>query len=201
MKCGYDLQANKVREPEVGVEYVTPPEEASPAVDEFSKPGRGSAKTIAIIGGLVTLSAMIVAGVSAPPHFVGVSSRVILVLYETLLHTGTGIVAVAIAAKLGEMRLGNVELAAARVLAAFATFQLLTHLGLPGPVFLVKVTLFVLGAAAYWGLIMLLFTKTRAEALLVTLIHLFLWIIVELGSLLTAWANPSTLSGSAGGGG
>lgn len=194
MKCGYDLLANTVRAPEVGEQIVPPSTAEDAAPGEFSTPGRGSAKTVAIIGAVIALGAMIAAGVNSPPHFVPVSSRVILTLYETLLHTGTGVFAVFLAARLSEMRLGNVELAAARMLTAFATFQLFTHLGLDGPPLLVRTTLFLLGATAYWGLVMLLFKKSRVEALLVTLIHMILWIIVQLGSVLTAWSNPSPSS-------
>jgi hypothetical protein len=188
IKCGYDLRTNEVRKLKVGVEVVAekPPEEAK----EFSTPGRGNVKLLLGIGGAITLGAMVMAGLHAPPGF-RVVAAVILSLYEIILHTGTGMVAVLIAARIAELKPGNLELAAARMLAAFSSFQLIHSISFGEYPTLVKLLMYPLALAAYFGLIMLLFRKPRAIVISVLVAHAVLWLAVEAGMELASYVHSA----------
>jgi hypothetical protein len=93
--------------------------------EDFVKPGLGNAKVWGIVGGVLLIAAMIATGVTAEnSRFAGI----ILTLYNTLLHTGTGMVAVFVAATLLGKHFGNFELGAARMLACVAAFAFMFSL-------------------------------------------------------------------------
>ncbi len=188
IKCGYDLRTNEVRKPKVGVELVAekPPEEAK----EFSTTGRGNVKLLLGIGGAISLGAMVMAGLNAPPGF-RVVAAVILSLYEIILHTGTGMVAILIAARIAELKPGNLELAAARMLVAFSSFQLIHSITFGEYPTLVKLLMYPLALAAYFGLIMLLFRKPRSIVISVLVAHAVLWLAVEAGMELASYVNSA----------
>lgn len=187
IKCGYDMRTNETRTPTLGVEHVfEKPKEEEPV---FAAPGRGSIKMLLAIGGAITLGAMVIAGLNAPPRFLPVVANVLLCLYETALHTGTGVVAVLIAARVAELKLGSLELAAARVFVAFSAFQLLHSINFGQYQLLVTLLMYPIALATYWALIMLLFRKPRMVALHVLIAHFVLWVAVQLGMELTAYAR------------
>lgn len=191
VKCGYDLRTNETRTPRLGVEHVAEKPKEEP--NEFSLPGRGKVPVLLAIGGVITVGAMVVAGLNAPPHFGPVLARVILCLYETALHTGTGLIAVLIAARLVEQKPGNLELALARVFVAFSTFQLLHQITFTDYRVLSALLMYPLGLAAYWGLVMLLFRKPRMVALMVVLVHVVLWLVVQIGVGLSNYASAQSV--------
>jgi hypothetical protein len=192
LKCGYDLKANVVRTPETGVDVKAAPEE--PVL--FVTPGGPSPRVLTAIGGVLTMGAMVAAAAYMPPHtFWHTAAQVALALYETALHTGTGVVAVLVAARICEQRIGRVDLAATRIFVAFAAFQLVHRLYIFDYVAW-RALVWVLAGAAYWGLVMLLFRKDRITGLLIVLAHFVLWALVELGMALSAWVG----SGHAGAG-
>lgn len=196
IKCGYDMRTNEVRKPKVGVEHVVEkPKEDEPV---FSAPGRGSVQTLAIAGGVLAVAAMVFAGLNAaPPRFMPVLASVLLCLYETMLHTGTGVVAVLIAARVVELKPGRLDLAAARIFVAFAAFQLIHSITFSEYRLLVTLLMYPVALAAYWGLVMFLFRKPRMTAVTVMVAHFVLWFAVELGMGLAGYVGRTTPSAAA----
>jgi hypothetical protein len=198
-RCGYDLKANVVRTVEArGPDDSEEGEGSGGGADEFVTPGIGSAKVWAIVGTVLTVAAMILAGVFVPQEKAGwlrVAGAVFLALYNIVVHTGTGVVAVAVAARIVEERFGSLELAVARVFAAFSLFEAIRHVRLPLGA-LSTTAAYVLAAAAYYLAIWGLFRKNRTVTLLIVLVHVVLWIVFQLGVMLAA-AAQGTQAGAA----
>src|SRR5262245_15306402 len=94
----------------------------APTKEDLIKPGLGNSNVWGIVGCAMLLGALIATGTSGSgPRF----ARMMLMLYDTLLHTGTGVVALYCAATLLGKRVGNLELAAARMFAAVSAFSLM----------------------------------------------------------------------------
>ncbi|MBC7834453.1 MAG: zinc ribbon domain-containing protein [Phycisphaerales bacterium] len=198
--CGYDIKANIVRTPRVTEEYVEAPAEgAGPrggngaAGGVFVRPGKLGAKALSLIGAALTLGAMIIAGINAPPGASAtlVIGTMIMVLYFVLLHTATGVGAVAVSARVNEEQFGSLEVGASRVLVAYAAFELLRHMAIPVPR-VGGVIAHLLGAAAYWALVWGLFARGRTIAAMIGLCHVVLWLILRMGMDLTAWVATKT---------
>lgn len=188
MKCGYDLEANVVRKPKVDEGEAADAEPEEP--DLFVEPGRGPPKLLAIAGGVITVAAMVLAGVNARVDGAAVAAAVILPLYEVLLHTASGVLALFIVSKLVEERFGNPELAAARMMVAFALFQLFMAMEIPVQV-VGGVLKSILGLGAYWLAVWWLFKKTPAVTLLIMAAHIALWAFVWIGKVLYEAATPA----------
>lgn len=121
LKCGYDIKAGKVRQTEVGVEAPPP---AAVVVPDFAAPGRLDSLALTIIGALLLGAAMFVAGWFAPSgSSAGARAALVArVALQTLVHTGTGVLAVVGAAFLVKNRLGRIDLAAARMFVCVSAF-------------------------------------------------------------------------------
>ncbi|MBX3357387.1 MAG: hypothetical protein KF745_03065 [Phycisphaeraceae bacterium] len=186
LKCGYDMRANVARSTKQAEEYQ--PDEPQP----FVVPTWGSPKALLILGSVFFLAAMITAGVNVPAgkSFWLIVGSVLLVIYEVLVHTGTGVVAVAVSARICEQKFGNFELAVSRVFAAFSAFELAFQLSLRIPAVGVWAA-FVIGPAAYWVLIWALFRKSRTITTLIVLCHVVLWLIIQLGMQLSAMVQSA----------
>lgn len=202
VKCGYDQRANVVREVTTGTVEVAPEpapksavSAAAPAGPEFVVPGRLSIKTLTIIGGVLTVGALVGAGVWGPRgSFWLVVASLAYTLYVIAVNTVTGVAAIAIAAKVSHAGLGRLDLAAARMFAAFALFQALVNVRYPlGYQILTSGLPFLIGAAAYFGAIMLLFKKDRQTTTLIALGHFVLWLLLQLGPVL---ASMMSMAGS-----
>jgi hypothetical protein len=193
MKCGYDQRANVVREVETGVVEVpvATDESKGPAKEEFVTPGRLSPKVLTITGGALTMAALVSAGVFGPRgSFWLVTGWVLLTLYTIAVNTATGVAAVAVAAKVNSQLFGRLDVAAARMFAAFALFQAIASTRLPlGYSIFTNGVPFVVGAALYFGAIMLLFKKDRQTATLIAMAHFILWILLQLGPALAGWVS------------
>lgn len=198
LKCGYDLRANTVRTVETGTS--TEPGEEDPTTEEFVTPGGGSAQLWGIVGAFLAVAAMIVAGINVPPAGSGwlvVVGAVVLAVYNIAVHTGTGLAAVAITARIYEQKFGVLELAAARMFAAFSLFEAVRHLRLPlgsvGPS-----VAFALAAGMYFLAVWGLFRKDRTVTLLIVLSHVLLWIVFQLGMVLAEWVHSPHAAAAAG---
>lgn len=155
------------------------------AMEDFVKPGLGGPKVWMVAGTVCLVVALVATGVNAENStFV----RVMLMLYNVLLHTGTGVVALFIAATLLKKRLGNFELAASRMFAAVAVFGMMfsfrfapfSNQGVNSTIVL------ILASAAYGLLLATLFGLWKKEPLgYVVGSHFGLWLIVAVGSLMT----------------
>jgi ribosomal protein S27AE len=191
VNCGYDLKANVVREPGVGVVEVDPAGEkrrAAPRAGEFVVPGRGGPQVLATAGVFLTLGALVFSGVNAQAGGAWVTAgTVALTLYNIALHTCTGVAAVAVAARLAEQAFGRFELAAARMFLAVALFHLVVSLRIPIHEGVAVVLKWAVAMGVYYLAVWLLFKKDRAGAAVIALSHFVLWVLLQLGAELSAW--------------
>lgn len=195
VKCGYDQRANVVREVQTGV--VEAPVAAaageSPAAaagkPDFVVPTRLDVKPLAIAGAVLTVAAMVAAGYYAPVRsFWPITGWVLLTLYSVAVNAATGVAAVAVAARVGSQPFGRLDLALARMFAAFALFQAVSNTRPSlGYAVLTSGVPFLIGAALYFGSLMLLFRKDRREATLIAMAHFILWLLLQLGPVLAGW--------------
>lgn len=198
--CGYDLKDNIVHRadiPPASHAFSVDPDEDDAtdagSDDDFVQPGRGSAKVMAIAGGVLTLAAMVVAGLVAhQTHgYWFVTTKVAVVLYETLVHALTGGVAVYVVARVTERKLGSAELAVARMFAAFALFQLVRHIPIAVP-YVGAILQLLAAMAIYFLTIWLLFARQRVETAMLAAAHFALWLLVTLGMILSQSLGEAT---------
>lgn len=184
---GFEEDADFERDPELeravtgkaAASTVFPDEAAE--LPDFVRPGAGGPKVWAIVGGVLLLAAMIATAVTTQAKVLGP----VLTLYNTLLHTGTGVVAVFLAGHLTEHRVGRVELAAARMFAAVAAFSLIFHLR----ILLIgntKIEETILGVVAYLVIVVGTFRIWRERLFFVVGSHFILWMLVQVGMALSA---------------
>lgn len=197
-KCGLDLKAGEMRRPEVGVDEI----EETPAVPEFVTLGRGEPKLLLIVGGVLTVVAMVAAGINTPGDKTFLKASVgVLTGFMTILHTGTGVAAVALAAVLAQEKLSHLGLAAARMFVAFALFQAVRLEHLPEVNMKVGGVLLLLFASAmYFVTVLVLFKKHYVQGGTIAVLHLCMWGVLELGIMLSAFVSSElrALPGAAG---
>ncbi len=157
---------------------------------DFVREGFGSARTIAVVGTLIGLSAMVICALGPGA---GRTAAVVLVFYQCLLHTVTGTTAVLIAARFAERPMGCPELAAARMLVAVASFSLAINLDVPIPS-LGRSDEALLAVAAYVLSLWVLFRWGRRDLFVVSSSHAVLWFAVWLGSKIELWASASAVA-------
>ncbi len=162
----------------------------------FVRTGFGDAKAVAIAGGVLTIAAVFATAITASGSEVAAS---FLTLYAILVHAGTGVVAILLAAALADRKAGDLALAGARMLAAVAAGVLVFHL---------NITLFstskteevILGGAVYALAVLVLFRlwgpRTREFTTLLAL-HFALWLIIRIGMELAVWAQPMAKAAAA----
>ncbi len=153
------------------------------------RPGLGGARLALGLGVGLLLGALIASGIRAG-GLDGAGARVValavsVTLYQSLLHAGTGVAAVMVAARIERRPTGALELAAARMLACVGGFQLVYHLPILVPGTLGFIIAAALGLIAYAALVWALFRLTRLELGVVVAGHVLLLIAVMLGTQLT----------------
>lgn len=153
----------------------------------FVKPGMGGARVWAIVGGVLLASAIVAAAMNAANPF----ASSLLVVYNGLVHVGTGLAAVYVTSRLAGRPFGAVDLAAGRILTAVAAFLLVFHLNitLAGHGKWEEV---VLGAIAYLAILAGLFRLWGRELGILAASHFFLWFLIEMGMQLSLWAGAAT---------
>jgi hypothetical protein len=129
---------------------------------------------------------MIATGINAPVGGMNTVFRILLTIYNTLIHTGTGVCAVYVASRLLENRFGNAELAAGRMFAAVAALLLVANLGIPifGPSWprASELALFLLAIGVYLAMVAWTFALwDRSRLFFVVGFHALFWLIVQLG--------------------
>lgn len=167
---------------------ITQPAEGqdAPPPTDFIQPTFGQPVHWAAVGGALLLVALIATAVNAPSRSVW---RVLLMLYQALLHTGTGVVAVYIAAALLRQYVGRPDLAAARMFAAVAAFSCVFALnlrltGVQGLDLSIKLAI---ALACYVLLIAATFNLWRRIPLAYVVgTHLCLWLLVYVANQLSA---------------
>jgi hypothetical protein len=152
------------------------------ALPEFVVPGLGPAKLWGIIGCLFLMVALIASAVNAPDKTI---ARMALTLYHTAVHTGTGVVAVLVAAFFLEKRVTRFDLAGARMFAAVAAFVALVNLNIDiaGGT---KIEEILLATIAYLVIVWVTFRLDRTALFIVAGAHFGLWLVVQIGLLLAA---------------
>ncbi|MBX3360013.1 MAG: hypothetical protein KF705_01030 [Phycisphaeraceae bacterium] len=145
------------------------------------RPGFPGPNTLIISAGVLTLGAVGMAGYFAPSHAI---ARGLATLYDIAVHTGTGIVAVMMAAVFTERRFSEAKVASARMFFAVSLLYAVVSSNIPIPT---KIDEWVLGLAAYtlalWGL----FRLPRHELTVIGVTHAGLWLIVKFGAELNAF--------------
>jgi hypothetical protein len=150
----------------------------------------GAWKGFAALGGVLVLLAGVLAGVYADhAHW----AHVLITLYWALLHTGTGLGALVLAAMLLGRRVGSFEGAAARMLVAVALFLAVYSLDIP--LTQGKLEEVVLAAGAYFGGLVVAFRLMPRDAAVIGGAHFGVALLLWLGGLLRA----IIASGGAGG--
>ncbi len=185
MSCGYDLKANRVIAPTTGMVEVEPtrPGDARP---EFVRPG-GTPKVVGALGGIVLATAGVSAGFAAPTGsgWVVTGAMVVLAVYSGILHTATGVAAVWCASKYVGERFTRIDLVAARMLLAFATFVLVLNLPVHLPYeWLDKGVKLLAAVGVYFLMLMALFRRDRRVSLVLLGMHAGIWVFVQIGVLL-----------------
>jgi hypothetical protein len=141
----------------------------------------------AVAGGLMLVGALIATGVNAPNK---TFLRIALTLYTAALHTGTGVVAVYLAATLNESRVRSAELAAARMFAAVSAFLLVFRLNINlfGPSYKTwRLEELLLATLAYLVVVVASFRLVRRNPLIFLIgSHFLLWLVVQVGMELAA---------------
>ncbi len=204
----FEEDADFSKDPEVEAALkakpVTPgkPTEPEPPGGYFVRPGLGDEKIWGLVGAALLVATLIAVAITADRGTVYTLGVVALRLYQVLVHTATGVIAVWIAATLCEQRLGKMELAAGRMFAAVAALALF---------FSLRISIFsespfeqhtwsaIFGAAAYLGLVAGLFRIWGQRLLFVIGSHLGLWLLVQVGLLLAGYVSSVPPLPAAGG--
>lgn len=152
--------------------------------------GMGPWRFWAGAGGVALLAGLVLAALDVSGGSVAMRDKwfwhSLLVVYNGLLHTGTGVAAIFVTAQILERKFGSVELATGRMLAAMGAFLLVFHL----PITLLpvgKLEEWALAALAYVLVLAVTFRFGRVALAIVVGAHFGLWLIVQLGMTLSQW--------------
>lgn len=147
---------------------------------DFIKPGFGTAQVVGIIGGTVLAIAVVFATVLAWKAGTRWWATGLLTAYLGLLHAGTGAAAVGFVAYALGREIGNVPLAAARMLVAVSLLLLTLHCGLP----LHPILLFCCAYLVYALTTIVFFRWEMSEWAGVVSVHALLWLVMYLAAML-----------------
>ena len=185
--CGLDLRVGRRRDVEVGEVEV----EERKAREEFLAPTTLSPKVHAAIGAGFLVLALVLTAVYAPRGSTLLAIGLVLsTLYNTLVHTGTGVVAVILAAMVFGAKMSRFDFAAARMFLAFSAFQLVSVVQVPGiPAGLSKFLFALVAGGVYLLALMLLMRKSKEQAVAIAAFHFALWLLYSGGVWLSAWVT------------
>jgi hypothetical protein len=190
-KESYDLEPA-----EVAPVPLPPPPPPAPRISTpilpttaFIKPGFGSAQVIGIAGATVLVIAVVFATVISFRAGTRWWANGLFTAYLGLLHAGTGAAAVGFVAYAMGREIGNVPLAAARMLLAVSLLLLTVSSGLP----LHPILLYLCAFLLYALTTIILFRWEMSEWSGVVSIHAILWLVMYLAAILqvAVAASPS----------
>ena len=164
------------------------PAEAAVPRPEFIPATAGEPKIIAGIGLALLVGALIATAITTTSK--APIAATLLTLYNGLVHSGTGIVAVYLAAFFSERRVTRPDQVAARMFVPVAAYALVFHLRIN--VFLLpmsKTEETIAAAAVYLAVVAGLLRLWGSRLMLVVGIHLLLWLIVGVGMALAAYVD------------
>ena len=156
----------------------------------WTQPGFPGFRAGVVMAGCFAIAGTVLAGVNASDAAIW---RSLFMLYQIVLHVGTGMLAVLLAAVMSARRINEPMLAAARVAVAVGAFHLGYALNitlLPG-----KFEELVVGAMGYVLVLLLMFRLPRYELGVMAIAHASFWVLVEIGWVLV---RQIPLAGSAG---
>jgi hypothetical protein len=116
--------------------------------------------------------------------------------FEGALHTGTGVLAIVLAAAFLRRPVGRLDLAAPRVLLCFAVMLLILQVRVPIQ-FLGPIITWGLALLAYWAGVLLLFRRTVDETNVIVAIHIGLFALLRAGMALSAYVSAATAAAPA----
>ena len=187
---GFDEDADFETDPEVDAAMgkrppatpgTTAPE--PPPRPVLVKEGPRSPGVLVGVACVLLLGAVIGAAVNEKDHPAVAS---VLTVYDAGLHACTGVAALAGVAVLLRRSLGRIDLAASRMFVAVSAFLLLYNLKID-LIGTSKWEELTLGAAAYVGVVAVLFRLWKRPLMYVVCAHFFLWMTVQIGMQLSAW--------------
>ena len=177
----FDDDAGKPAAPKIAP--VEDDEEPEPA---FIKPGRGDVQAMVVAG----LAAMLVAAcVNAAVGPVEWYKSVLLSVYHSGLFASAGVVAAVFAARMTQKPLGEIELAAARMLLIVSVCQAIFAPEYPIP-FTGRVDEVFLAGLAYFGLTGFLFRLPKEPWIMLSGTHFLLMVLLWVGANIEIWAAP-----------
>ena len=198
--CGYDFRKGARVQTATGVEAPADPKtsrrDEDDDRDDLITPGRGSPKVIGIAACVLLVAACVAAGLTAGPTATtnNVVARVAATAIDGVLHSLTGLMALSVAAFYFGMRLGRLELAIARVAAAWCLFMLVHRLPIPAGAFSVGAA-WLAGLAAYFLLLWALMARHPRVVGVIAGTHLGIYATFHLlVSVLSALAAASVVA-------
>lgn len=180
------------------VRIVDEPEDPQEDPDRaFVPEGLGGPRVVAIVGGVLLVGAVIIAAMTTKGSILAASVQT---LYQGLIHTVTGVAAVAVVARLAGRKFGALESAGARMLVCVAVFLIAERIDAlfgEGVHRLVGRTLAILLASgAYFGAVSAMFLRNIRESAVIAGLHAAMWLVVWVGSSIDQWAAPATGGGA-----
>ncbi|MFO0082264.1 MAG: hypothetical protein ACK55O_06565, partial [Phycisphaerales bacterium] len=125
--------------------------------------------------------------------------RVLVTLFDIAVHTGTGMVAVLLAALFLGRRVGGVELAAARMLVAVSACVCVMSMPVDRGASLAAVVLglrAILALGAYWLLLLALFRRSVADTNVLAAFHVAVYLVMVLGTALHSGVQAASAAGA-----
>lgn len=165
--------------PETGIDSSTP----------LVVPAFPGMRVLVVLGCTLMLLAVLMSASAANSQLQHVGytlGSAFLTLFNGILHTGTGVVAVIASAFFMKRKVGSVELAAGRMFVAFGVLLLVT-----APVFPLGWVgwglKWALALGAYWLVVRALFRKSVDETNIIAAAHLILYLLYQVG----VWTSRS----------
>jgi hypothetical protein len=171
-------------------------EEPAEAEEDPEKPfvpeGLGGPTVVGAVGGVLLLAAIIVSAMTTKG---GVFASSVQTAYQGLIHTVTGVAAVAIVARLANRKFGALESAAARMLVCVAVFLIAERIdalfGEGVHRFIGRTLAILLACGAYFGAVSAMFLRNVRESAVIAGLHAAMWLVVWVGSSIDQWAAPA----------
>lgn len=163
----------------------------------FVPEGLGGAKVLSAVGGVLLLTAIVLAAMTTKG---GAFAASVQTLYQGLIHTVTGVAALAVVARLAGRKFGALESAGARMLVCVAVFLIAERIDAlfgEGVHRLIGRSLAILLASgAYFGAVSAMFLRNIRESAVIAGLHAAMWLVVWVGSSIDQWAAPASAGGA-----
>lgn len=198
MHCGYDMKAGRTQSTHVGDPEEIDREAGKP---KPLSPLKGIKQPV-LVGIGITLLVLAVAVTiwfvpSGAAWYVYLARPVVIIL-QAATHTATGVAALWVCTRVLKRPAGSYQLAAARLFVAVSAFLLMFSIRIDPP-WLSAILAVVLAAGAYWGCVLLLFTRDVSDTNTLAAVHAGMALVLSGLTHLSALANsglPAPVAGS-----